>query len=148
MLYYEDITVGESVFVGTHLVSKQEIIDFAKQWDPQPFHTDEVAAEQSVIGSLSASSAHTFSLTALINHHSERNLAVQALLSTEFTLPHPVKPEDTLTQTNTCLEKRISNSKPGVGILKTTTVLRNQQDIVVMEMFSTFMIKMRSYDQR
>jgi acyl dehydratase len=56
--YFEDFEVGDSRKAGPYLVSKAEIIQFAKQYDPRPFHIDEEAATRSVVGGLSASAAH------------------------------------------------------------------------------------------
>src|SRR4029077_1274172 len=64
--YFEDIEVGASRKAGPYLVSKNEIVQFAKQYDPVPRHIDEDAAAGSVFGGLSASSAHTFSIFILL----------------------------------------------------------------------------------
>ena len=66
MRHFEDIEVGETIEVGRHAVSREEIIRFAEQWDPQPFHIDEEAARDSIFGGLSASSCHTYSISSLI----------------------------------------------------------------------------------
>ena len=60
--YFEDFEVGDSRKAGPYFVSKAEIIQFAKQYDPRPFHIDEEAATRSVFGGLSASAAHTFAI--------------------------------------------------------------------------------------
>src|SRR4029453_10440066 len=60
--YFEDFEVGDSRKAGPYLVSKAEIIQFAKQYDPRPFHIDEEAATRSFFGGLSASAAHTFAI--------------------------------------------------------------------------------------
>nr|WP_225121621.1 MaoC/PaaZ C-terminal domain-containing protein [Bradyrhizobium sp. BRP22] len=57
--YFEDVEVGDSQKAGPYSVSKEEIIQFAKRYDPRPFHIDEAAAARSVFGGLSASAAHT-----------------------------------------------------------------------------------------
>ena len=64
--YFEDIEVGASRKAGPYLVSKNEIVQFAKQYDPVPRHIDEEAAARSIFGGLSASSAHTFSIFILL----------------------------------------------------------------------------------
>jgi acyl dehydratase len=60
--YFEDVEVGDSQKAGPYSVSKEEIIQFAKRYDPRPFHIDEAAAARSVFGGLSASAAHTFAI--------------------------------------------------------------------------------------
>lgn len=63
-LYYEDLTVGDRHEVGEYTIEKEEIIDFAEQFDPQPFHTDPEAAKDSMFGELVASGLHTLCLSA------------------------------------------------------------------------------------
>ena len=60
--YFEEAEVGKKRTAGPYVVSKNEIIEFAKKFDPQPFHIDEEAAARSVFAGLTASSAHTFSI--------------------------------------------------------------------------------------
>jgi len=65
-LYFEDAEIGTSCAAGAYLVTKNEIIQFAKQYDPVPRHIDEEAAARSVFGGMTASSAHTFSISILL----------------------------------------------------------------------------------
>ena len=74
MEYFEDIELGVEHEVGRHTPSRDEIIRFARQWDPQPFHVDEEAARASVFGGLSASSCHTYSISSLIFSRSPTRL--------------------------------------------------------------------------
>ena len=64
--YFEDIKVGDSRKAGPYFVSKDEIIQFAKQFDPRPFHVDEEAAARSIFGGLTASAGHTFAIFILL----------------------------------------------------------------------------------
>ena len=57
--YYEEVTPGKKTFLGAHVFTREDIIDFASQWDPQRFHVDEEAAKHSMFGSLCASGWHT-----------------------------------------------------------------------------------------
>ena len=71
MRYFEDFEVGQRRVVGSLTVSREEIIDFATKFDPQPFHIDDAAAEASIFGGLTASSCHTFALQSLIYHQGD-----------------------------------------------------------------------------
>ena len=80
MLYYEDLRVGEVRELGSHQVSRDELVGFARAWDPQPFHVDEEAARETVFGGLTASSCHTYSISALITSRSESKVAAAAMM--------------------------------------------------------------------
>ena len=84
MRFYEDFEVGASREIGSHEVTREEIIDFATKWDPRPFHIDEKAAARSVFGSLTASSCHTYALTGRITFESGNDVAAAANLKTEL----------------------------------------------------------------
>ncbi|MDP6977764.1 MAG: MaoC/PaaZ C-terminal domain-containing protein, partial [Myxococcota bacterium] len=83
MRYFEDFAVGQKRVVGTLEVSRDDIVDFATKFDPQPFHIDDAAAVASIFGGLTASSCHTFALTSLIYHQSPEDIALVANLGAE-----------------------------------------------------------------
>jgi len=144
MRYFEDIAVGESLEIGRHRVSKDEIIRFAEQWDPQPFHLDEAAANASVFGGLSASSCHTYSISSLIfSRAAEKRSKAAAMLGMKVRFPTPVRPGDELALHETCLEKRVSRSRPRYGIVKSAASLRNAAGEEVMVMQSSFLVERR-----
>lgn len=72
MRFYEDFQIGESEVVGSYEISRDEIIEFATKWDPRPFHLDDEAAARSLFGALTASSCHTYAITARIAFESGR----------------------------------------------------------------------------
>jgi acyl dehydratase len=78
--YFEDYEIGKQITAGEHLVTSEEMLDFARRWDPQPFHTDERKAEQSVFRGLTASGAHIFAISVLLTHQFEPKPAVLASL--------------------------------------------------------------------
>src|ERR1044071_8593587 len=124
--YFEDIEVGDSRRAGPYFVSKAEIIQFAKQYDPRPFHIDEEAAARSVFAGLSASGAHTFAIFISLTSKLQPPLRVLAGLGwDELRLPHAVRPGDELDLETTVLEKRGSRSSPDRGILRNQIRLRN-----------------------
>lgn len=144
MRYFEDIEVGTTLEIGRHRVSKQEIVAFAAQWDPQPFHLDEEAARESVFGELTASSCHTYSISSLIfSRASTLKSKTAAMLGMKVSFPAPVRPGDELTMYETCLDKRVSRSRPRYGIVKSRARLVNAADVEVMVLQSSFLVERR-----
>lgn len=144
MRYFEDIEVGTTLEIGRHRVSKQEIVAFAAQWDPQPFHLDEEAARESVFGELTASSCHTYSISSLIfSRASTLKSKTAAMLGMKVSFPAPVRPGDELTMYETCLDKRVSRSRPRYGIVKSRARLVNAADEEVMVLQSSFLVERR-----
>ena len=142
--FYEDFTVGEVTDIGTHAVSREEIVVFARQWDPQPFHIDEALAVESVFGGLTASSCHTYSVTGLINFQSPERVASVAMLNTEMRFPNPVRPGDLLLLRSECVEKRLSQSRPGIGVMRSRGTLTDQNGQEKLLMDSVFLIRCRN----
>jgi acyl dehydratase len=93
--YFEDLEVGDTRKAGPYFVSKDEIIQFAKQFDPRPFHIDEEAAARSVFGGLSASAGHTFAIFIfLTDRYQPPFRALAGLGYDELRLPNAVRPGD------------------------------------------------------
>ena len=143
MDYYEDVTPGQELVIGSHTPSKEEIISFARQWDPQPFHLDEEAGRQSVMGGLSASSCHTYAISALVYSKSVHKLKTAAMLGMQIKFPAPVRPDEELTLYETYLDKRISKSRPGFGIITSRSSIKNPEGGEVMVMESNFLVERR-----
>jgi acyl dehydratase len=142
VLYFEDFRPGDARTAGEHALSEVEIIAFAREWDPQPWHVDHEAAARSPMQGITASSAHTYAIAArLLNRMSQ--VAGIASLRHELELPAPVRPGDRLTMTMTCVEKRVSDSKPDRGLVTFDSVLVNQSGTVVLKMRSLMMIRRR-----
>ena len=145
LVYFEDIEAGQKwVKSITYQVKKEEIIEFARHWDPRYFHIDEIAAVSSVFGGLVACSAHIFSILSWFGTHGERRTASMAALGfDELHMRHPVRPGDTLSCTFTYLEKRESRSKQDRGIIRTSASLANQHNIEVFSAVITAMVAKR-----
>jgi acyl dehydratase len=144
LVYFEDVEVGDSHTAGPYLVTKSEIIQFAKQYDPQPRHLDEEAAARSIFRGLSASSAHTFSIFILLTTKLQPRLHVLAGLGwDELKLPNAVRPDDKLDLETTTLEKRESKSKPDRGIVRNRVLLRNQRRETVLQCISNIFVARR-----
>lgn len=147
MRYFEDFVVGDKLTVGSIRVTRDEIIEFAKRYDPQPFHIDEEAARKSIFGGLTGSSTHTFALSSQIHHQGKDEIALVANLgSKDLRFPSPLRPGDEITLISECLSARISRSRPELGIVTTHGVLTNQRGETVMEMTTTFMVARRMGD--
>jgi acyl dehydratase len=143
-LYFEDMEVGASIKAGPYLVSKDEIVQFAKQYDPVPRHIDEEAAARSIFGGLSASSAHTFAIFILLTTKLQPRFHVLAGMGwDELRLPNAVRPGDELDLELTVLEKRESRSKSDRGILRNQINLRNQRGETVLQCIANVLVARR-----
>ncbi|MGQ4555387.1 MaoC/PaaZ C-terminal domain-containing protein [Halobellus sp. GM3] len=107
MRYYEDFEVGESRTFGSHTVTEREIVEFGEQFDPQPYHTDPEAAEDSIYGGLIASGWHTTALTMrmLTEHFTAGTDFVGGSAVDDLRWIEPVRPGDTLSVTAEIVEK-------------------------------------------
>jgi acyl dehydratase len=127
-------------------MNENEMVAFARQWDPQPWHVDREAAERSPMQGITASSCHTYCVTALLLSRMSPVAGI-ASLKHEFELPAPARPGDCLTLAMTCVEKRPSESKPDRGLVTFESVLTNQAGTVVLKLRSLMMIKTRQARQ-
>jgi acyl dehydratase len=134
MRYYEDFQVGEVTEIGPVSVSAEEIVDFATQYDPQPFHIDPEAAKSSPFGGLIASGWHTAAL--FMGMFVRAMLLDTASLGSpgidELRWTAPVRPGDTLHGRVTVDEVRESSKDPKRGTVFTTSEVFNQDDVLVM----------------
>lgn len=132
--YFEDYAVGTTYECGCVTVDQASIISFGKEFDPQPFHVDPVAAASGPFGGLIASGWHTSALAMRLLV--ERYLSAEASLGSagldEIRWPYPVRPSDTLRVRATVVESRKSLSKPDRGIIKTLVEAVNQDGRTVM----------------
>lgn len=146
MEYFEDIIVGVSKTFGQYAVTREEVMRFAKDYDPQPFHLDDAAAAQTHFGRLSASGWHTCAMTMRMMVD-DMKLRQQAGLGSpgvdHLRWVKPVYPGDTLSCRSEILEKRRSNSRPEMGIFKSKNQTFNQHGEVVLEMISNGLIQVR-----
>ena len=144
-LYFEELQI-ESRSKGSNLrLSKDEIIRFAKQYDPIPRHIDEEAAARSVFGGLTASGSHTFAIFILLTGQLQPHFQVLMGLGwDEVRLPNPVRPSDELDLEMTVLEMRELKSKPDRGIVRNQNILRNQKREPVLKCISSIFVARRS----
>ena len=131
--YLEDLAIGQTYGSGRVQVTAEEIKQFATEFDPQPFHLDEGAAQQSLFRGLAASGWHTAALTMRLLVQSEFHPAgglVGAGLE-ELRWPRPVRPGDELRLETEILAARQLISKPGYGLVKIRVTTWNQADKAV-----------------
>ena len=136
MRYWEDFAVGETTELGTVAVTRDEIVEFAQRYDPQPFHVDEAAADGGPYGGLIASGWHTAALfmglfvrTILLDSASMGSPGVEELRWTA-----PVRPGDRLTGRVTVTAVEPSSKRADRGTVFTTSEVLNQDGTVVMTM--------------
>ena len=143
--YFEDYVPGLTVDCGSFSISEAEIIDFAKEYDPQPFHVDPAAAADGPFGGLIASGWQTTSMTMrlLVEHFVSAETGLGAAGVDEIRWPRPVRPGDTLHVRVTVLEARRSNSKPDRGIVRSVAEVTNQDGAGVMRLTAINFVRAR-----
>jgi acyl dehydratase len=136
---FDDLHAGDRVELGTVTVTEAEILEFARAYDPQPFHVDADAAARSPYGGLIASGWHTGSLfmrllaTAFLNDTDSLGSPGME----ELRWPAPVRPGDTLRGELEILETRPSASRPEVGIVRSRGTLTNADGVTVLSLVAT-----------
>jgi acyl dehydratase len=143
-LYLEDMHVGQRFESTTHVVTSDEIKAFAAQFDPQPFHLDEAAAAETLLGGLAASGWHTAALTMRLLVGGGIPIAGGVIgAGVEITWPRPTRPGDVLQVFSEVAEITPSRSKPdrGIAILKSET--RNQRREAVQLLTSKLIVPRR-----
>ena len=146
MQYFEDLEVGKIVRFGRYEVTREEVIEFARRYDPQPFHLSDEAAAATHFGRLSASGWHTCAMTmamlvANLKEHRQAGLGSPGMDELRWLVP--VYPGDVLRVESEVLEKRVSQSRPEMGIFKSRVTVFNQDDVAVMSMISNGLIQTR-----
>jgi acyl dehydratase len=146
MIYLEDLEVGQTAHYGTYEVTREEVIDFARKYDPQPFHLSDEAAAETYFGRLSASGWHTCAMVmAVIARYLVRE--EQAGLGSpgidDLRWLKPVYPGDTLHVSGKIVETTPSRSKPDIGSVRTDTEVTNQDGVPVLRYTSIVLMRRR-----
>ena len=143
--YFEDYVLGTSYECGSFSVDAASIISFAKEFDPQSFHVDPVAAADGPFDGLIASGWHTAALTMrlLVENYLSPEASLGGAGVDEIRWPHPVRPGDTLRVRATVVEARRSGSKPDRGIIKTLAETANQDGQTVMRCTAINLLRVR-----
>ena len=144
-LHFEDFAPGSIAEFGSRSVTREEIIAFAAEFDPQPFHLDEEAARASMLGGLAASGWHTCAILMRMIYDGFlfESASMGAPGVDEVRWLAPVRPGDTLTMRRTVLEARVSNSKPDRGFVTLLFEVFNQAGRLVMTLKTPMMIARR-----
>jgi acyl dehydratase len=139
--YFEDAIVGYTTSAYDHTISEDEIIAFAKQWDPMPFHVDIEAAKLSPYAGLTASGAHIYAIFVKLAHLQKRKMAVIAALGVkDMSFLQPVRPDDILHLEGECINARESSSKPDRGICEFLFKVINQHNDIVLQLAQPIML--------
>ena len=144
--WFEDYVPGAVHDLGSVVVDEQEVIAFARQFDPQPFHLDKERAEQSAFGGLIASGWHTacMAMRLIVDHYLSEASSEGSPGIDELRWLRPVRPGDQLTVRITILDARRSRSRPERGIVRSQIDTLNQDGEVVMHLTSTIFIRCRN----
>ncbi|EHP44044.1 MaoC-like dehydratase [Cupriavidus basilensis OR16] len=132
-LYFEDFAVGSKRDLGSHLVTEEEILTFARQYDPQPFHVDKEAAQKSIYKNLISSGWMTCSIMMrlLVDNMTSKAASMGSPGVDEIRWLKPVYAGDTLSVSLAVLDARASSSKPDRGVVHTQWEATNQRGELV-----------------
>ncbi len=146
MIYFEDIEIGRETEFGRYEVTREEVLDFARKYDPQPFHLSDEAAAKTHFGRLAASGWHTCAMTMAVIARAvvkDEQAGLGSPGVDELRWLKPVYPGDILTVTGKIIEKTPSRSKPDLGSFRTQTTVTNQDGVPVMRFTSIVLIRRR-----
>jgi acyl dehydratase len=146
MKYFDDIEVGDEAVMGHYDVTREEVLEFARKYDPQPFHLSDEAAAKTHFGRLAASGWHTCAMTmAVIARRvvDDEQAGLGSPGVDELRWLKPVYPGDRLTVRGLIVEKTPSRSKPHIGVIRTKTTVSNQDGVDVMSFTSIVMMQRR-----
>ena len=144
MQYFEDLEIGAETYFGSYDVTREEVIEFARKYDPQPFHLSDEEAAKTHFGRIAASGWHTCAMTmAVIARYvvNDRQAGLGSPGVDELRWLKPVYPGDRLSVRGTVIEKTPSRSKPHIGTIRTKTVVSNQDGVDVMSFTSIVMMQ-------
>ena len=143
--YFEDYAVGQKFGTGTVTVTAERIKSFAREFDPQPFHTDEEAARHTFFGGLVASGWHTAAMSMRLFVESDITPVGGSIGAggSDLSWPRPTRPGDVLRAESEVLEMRPSKSRPQIGIMKVRLTTYNQNNEVVQVAHPTMIVPRR-----
>ena len=140
-LYLEDFTVGQRFISATHRIDADQIKAFASRFDPQPFHTDDIAAQTSFFKGLAASGWHTAAITMSLLVKSDMPIAGGLIgAGGEIAWPRPTRPGDVLQVVSEILAVTPSRSRPERGTITVKSETRNQNGEVLQVLTSKMLV--------
>jgi len=146
MKYLEDMEVGVETKFGTYAVTRDEVLEFARKYDPQPFHLSDEEAAKTHFGRIAASGWHTTAMTmrvlvGYLDANPQAGLGAAGIDELRWKIP--VYPGDTLHVFGKVLDVTPSRSKPDIGSIRTQTIVRNQDGKDVMTFTSIVSMRHR-----
>ena len=149
MIYFEDLEIGAETDFGTYDVTREEVLEFARKYDPQPFHLSDEEAAKTHFGRIAASGWHTCAMTMAVIARKvvgEEQAGLGSPGVDELRWLKPVYPGDTLRVRGKIVDKTPSRSKPEIGSFRTETTVTNQDGVPVMRFTSIVLIRRRPTD--
>jgi len=144
--YFDEYRVGDKFTAGSHRVDRDEMMTFAKQWDPQPQHTDESYASATSYGGITAPGCYMIAVAIRLISGMENGPALIAAIGwDEIRFLKAVRPGDEMTLTVECLKKRSSRSRPDRGIIQNRLTITNQDGDRVLTFNDRIFVKKRHH---
>lgn len=146
MIYLEDMVVGAVAEMGSYEVTREEVLEFAEKYDPQPFHLSDEAAAATHFGRIAASGWHTAAMTmaVIVRHVTDRKQAGLGSPGIDtLRWLKPVYPGDTISVSGRVIEVTPSRSKPDIGSVRGETTVTNQHGEPVMTYTSIVLMRRR-----
>ena len=136
MKYWEDFQIGERAELGRHTFTEEEIVEFGRRYDPQPFHIDVEQAKQSAFGGLIASGWQTcaIGMRLMVEGYIRQTVSLGSPGIDNIRWLKPVRPGDTIAYSRIVLESRASTTRKGVGLVKHRWEAVNQRGELVLTM--------------
>ena len=145
MRYFEDLEPGDVALGSTFVVERDEMVEFARRWDPQPFHLDDTIANAMFgEGGVTAPGVYIMAIRTRLLHDTPDLAVIAALGYDELRFHAPVRAGDTLRLRQEWLDKRVSDSKPDRGVTRSRLSLVNQDGIEVMSHIDTTLVRRRN----
>jgi acyl dehydratase len=144
--YLEDLEVGQKASFGAYRVTREEVLEFARKYDAQPFHLSDEAAAETHFGRLAASGWHTCAMTMAMlveNLGASPQAGLGSPGVDELRWLKPVYPGDTLRTETEIVDVTPSRSKPDIGSFRSKVTVFNQDDIPVLRFTSIVLIRRR-----
>ena len=147
MIYFEDLEIGAETYFGSYDVTREEILEFARKYDPQPFHLSDEEAAKTHFGRIAASGWHTCAMTmAVIARHvvDQQQAGLGSPGIDELRWRRPVYPGDTLHVRGKIVDVTPSSSRPEMGSFRSAMIVSNQDDQPVLTFTSIVLIARRA----
>jgi acyl dehydratase len=142
--YYEDLVIGEVRESGARTVSLEEILDFARRYDPQYFHSDPIAAKDSIFGEVIASGIHSAAIWRALDHEISGDIHwICGVAWEDVRWPNPVRAGDTVRARAEALAKRVSGKDPKRGVAEYRYTLVNQREEIAFTCRSINLVALR-----